>query len=221
MMLLALSALFFAFLGWQQIPGGPVPVAKEPRHHLVAENPVVRIYDVVVPPGESTLFHVHDKDYFFVNFGAAELKSQAEGKPEEDLNLADGEIRYTPAVVTHRIRNAGKRPFHNLTVEILQPPGLAASSTMGRNQALVLENNRLRAIRTLLPAGQSTGMHAHPSHTLVVMVDGGSIRIDTPNGRPEVRSLKSGDFIWLDSAVGHSLTNTGNAAMQIVEIEVK
>lgn len=221
-MKLALAVMICGIFGLQQNSQEPVPVAKEPHHHLAAENPFVRIYDVVVLPGASTLYHVHERDYFFINFGASELKSQTQGQPEQDLDLTDGEVRYTPAVLTHRIRNVGKTPFHNLTVELLQSPGSSTpTAALGKNQTLVLENGRLRALRTILQPGESTGMHSHPPHTLVVMVNGGSVLIESSGRKAEERKVKPGEFIWMESAANHSLMNAGKNVMQVVEIEVK
>ena len=49
----------------------PVPVSSEPRHHLKFENAYVRVFDVMVPPGDQTLFHTHANDYLFVSIGDA------------------------------------------------------------------------------------------------------------------------------------------------------
>jgi len=40
----------------------PVPLSGEPRHHLKFENQYVRVFDVLVPPGDATLFHTHSND---------------------------------------------------------------------------------------------------------------------------------------------------------------
>jgi hypothetical protein len=39
-----------------------VPVEKEPYHRIVFQNQNVRIYDILIPPGEATLFHTHSFD---------------------------------------------------------------------------------------------------------------------------------------------------------------
>ena len=214
------------FLCFQVVSGTaqtPVPVAKEPHHHLKVENSWIRVYDVVVPPGGQTLMHVHGQDYFFVNFGEATLKNQAAGQPEQDLNLKDGEVRYSPAVVTHKIRNVGQTPFHNLTVELLQPAaGQDTSPPLGKNQTLVLDNGRIRAVQSLLKPGETTGIHSHTQHTLIVLVDAGTIRIELPGeASAKPRQVRPGEFIWSDAPLTHSLTNAGTAPVRIVEVEVK
>jgi quercetin dioxygenase-like cupin family protein len=198
----------------------PVPVSQEPDHHLKFENDSIRVYDVVVPPGASTLFHVHSLDYFFVNFEDADLKSQTPGQSEQDLILGKGEVRYSPAPLTHRVRNVGTNAFHNLTVELLRPP--AARSTpapaLGTHQTLVLDNARMRAVQTLLQPGESTGIHSHPQHTLIVVVENGAIEGLIPVGGKPNDSGRDG---WHDAALTHDLKNTGRAAVLVIEVEVK
>ena len=224
-MKIILSLLLFAMPAFFETDQTSVPVAKEPSHHLKLENSCVRVYDVVVPPGKETLMHVHAEDYFFVNFGEATLKNQADGQPEQDLNLKDGEVRYTPATLTHRIRNVGKTPFHNLTVELLQPPAPSPKPLplLGKNQAIVLENDRIRAIQTMLQPGETTGLHSHPRQTLTIMVDKGSIRIESPGEGPQKYryAVKPGEFIWNDAPLAHSLKNLGKTPVRVVEVEVK
>jgi len=40
----------------------PVPIEKEPRHRLKFENQFVRVFDVLIPPGDDSLFHIHIYD---------------------------------------------------------------------------------------------------------------------------------------------------------------
>ena len=71
----------------------PVPVASEPRHHLKFENQFVRVFDVQVPTGDTTLFHIHSNDYLFVSIGDATLKGEVMGQQPADLIVKDGECR--------------------------------------------------------------------------------------------------------------------------------
>jgi quercetin dioxygenase-like cupin family protein len=198
----------------------PVPVSQEPDHHLKFENDSIRVYDVVVPPGASTLFHVHGIDYFFVNFEDANLKSQTPEQPEQDLILKKGEVRFSPAPLIHRIRNAGSNVFHNLTVELLVPP--AAGSTpappLGTHQTLLLENARMRAVQTLLQPGESTGVLAHPRHTFIVVIGKGTVEGLMP---ADSKPVDSGQFGWREEPLTRDLKNSGRAAVQVIEIEVK
>ena len=83
----------------------PVPVAGEPRHHLKFENSYVRVFDVMVPPGDATLFHIHSNDYVFVTIGDALLKAEVLGSEPADLILKNGEVRFSKGPITHRVTN--------------------------------------------------------------------------------------------------------------------
>jgi len=148
----------------------PVPVANEPRHHLKFENQYVRVFDVIVPPGDATSFHVHSSDYVFVTIGDALLINEVTGSEAADLILKDREVRFTKGPFTHRVTNVAITPFHNITVEILGSPGRAAASTPDTSpgHSNVLDNDRVHVERLVLEPGQSTNMHTHGLSALSV-----------------------------------------------------
>jgi quercetin dioxygenase-like cupin family protein len=201
-----------------------VPVAQEPAHHLKLENPYVRVYDVVVAPGEATLFHLHSLDYAFVIFGDATLKSQILGQQEHDLPAKNGDVNYTPGPITHRVRNTGTTVFHNLTIEF---PGPKPSHTgllnapLGKGQSIVFENDRIRVVRLKLKPGESTGMHTHTRPSLGIAVTAGSLLVEYPDRQPEKRALTPAFFSWREAQLTHSITNTGNLDYESVDIELK
>ena len=131
----------------------PVPITGEGHHHLKFENKYVRVFDVVVPAGDETLFHVHANDYVYVNLGDAKLKVQSPGGPLGDLIPKDGEVRFTKAPITHRVINPSSTPFHNITVEILASPGIKEENAPMKDvpgHSIVLENDRIRVERLVL-----------------------------------------------------------------------
>src|SRR6202030_161008 len=52
-------------------PQGPVPISEEPHHRLVLQNDFARVYNVTVPPLDTTFLHQHDVPYIYVTLGAA------------------------------------------------------------------------------------------------------------------------------------------------------
>jgi mannose-6-phosphate isomerase-like protein (cupin superfamily) len=201
-----------------------VLVSEEPRHHVQFENASVRVFDVVVPPGEATLFHVHAKDYAFVVLGEAVLKTQLLGKEEQDLKVMNGDVGFTRATITHRVRNVGSTPFHNLTIELLASPSVssnAALALVGKSQTLVMENDRIRAVRLKLKPGESTGLHTHSLPSLGLPITTGTILVTTPGKEDEKRELTPGLFSWRPGALTHSITNIGKTDYEAIDIEVK
>jgi len=218
-------ALILSFFGaLPSVAQSPVPVAQEPRHHLKFENEYVRVFDVIVPPADATLFHIHSNDYLFVSIGDANLKAEVLGSQPGDLILKDGEVRYSKATITHRVTNQSKDQFRNITIEVLKSPGLAgkaASQAMIAGHSLVLENDRVRVERLILEPGQATNLHEHPLPGLGVFVTGGKVMVDAPGQKPQAVDLKAGDFNWHEAGIKHRLKNAGKTRIEAVDIEWK
>ena len=201
----------------------PVPLASEPRHHLKFENEYVRVFDVVVPPADTTLFHVHSNDYAFVSIGAARLKAEVMGGQSGDLILKDCETRFTKGPITHRVTNVADTPFRNITIEVLRSPGRAAPSTPDTSPGLsmVLDNERLHIERLILEPGQSTSLHTHGLSALSVFLTKARVRVESPGAKPETIDYKPGDFRWRAAPVTHSIKNIGSTQFEAVGIDWK
>jgi len=198
----------------------PVPLAKEPRHHLKFENKYVRVFDVVVPPGDATLFHIHANDYAFVSIGDAKLKAEVLGSPAGDLIVKDGEARFTKGPITHRVTNVAGFLFRNITIEILKSPGPVGNATPDNSpgHSIVLENDRVRIERLILEPGQSTNVHTHNLSALSVFLTRAKVRVESPGAKPETIDYKPGDFRWRAAPVTHSIKNIGSTRFEAVGV---
>lgn len=100
----------------------PVPVDKEPHHHFAFQNQYVRVLDVLFPAGESSLFHTHSNDNVGIPISGDKTQSQpAGGEWSEVQDVKPGAAGFRKArgqAYTHRVRSAGKLPFHVIDVEI-------------------------------------------------------------------------------------------------------
>jgi quercetin dioxygenase-like cupin family protein len=100
----------------------PVPVDQEPHHHFVFQNQYVRVLDVVFPAGEASLFHTHSNDNVGIPISGDKTQSQPyDGAWTEVQDVKPGEAGLRKArgqAYTHRVRSAGKLPFHVIDVEI-------------------------------------------------------------------------------------------------------
>jgi quercetin dioxygenase-like cupin family protein len=105
------------------------------------------------------------------------------------------------------------------------PPSLDALTAAPQHHALILENDRVRVLQTLIPPGEITAVHTHrwPSviHTLsfshFLRRDGtGTITQDTraaQTPRPE--------FHWSAPLPPHSIENVGDREIRLILVEVK
>jgi quercetin dioxygenase-like cupin family protein len=106
----------------QGTPTDPVAVEQEPHHHVIFENQYVRVMEVIVAPGETTLFHKHSLDNVPVFLSDAAVKRQSVGEDWVAAPAKEGSVGFTAGTKTpyvHRITNAGATVFHVLDVEIL------------------------------------------------------------------------------------------------------
>lgn len=64
-------------------------------------------------------------------------------------------------------------------------------------------------------------MHSHVRPYLIVSATGFILKMTSADGQSTAHEVKPGDFHWVNAEVTHTLANAGNAAGQIVEIELK
>ena len=201
-----------------------VPIEQEPAHRLVLQNEYVRAFDVALPPGAATLWHVHRHDGVSVRLTGANIEDQPQDGKTEVIRLRRGEVAYgaTPAARTHRVRNVGETNFHIVYIELLSPPGAGADRTaVALDPRTVLDNDRVRALRRILAPGESTAMHVHASRGVGVPVTAGRLEISGPEGATKTIELQVGAAQWLEPGTTHRLRNVGDAPIEIVDFELK
>jgi len=203
-----------------------VPVFREPRHHVVYESPLVRLLDVRVPPGDTTLYHVHADRHIGVVISGARTWGQIAGQPASAVDsVADAvgalfDNTTSQLSYTHRVGNADSVAFRYLVAQLLSSPGrdapvLPASSGLGLDR----ETARARVYRVTLAPGQATPVHRHVQPGLTVQVGPGVLRL--PGTAPEAASLESGagGWWWRGADTQHLLRNAGERTIEVVEID--
>ena len=99
-----------------------VPVIKEPHHKPVLVNDYVRLLDVHINPGDTTLYHIHAAPSVIVMISNSTIGMQKSGEaPLAPGNVIAGStsfIDYGTNPVTHSVFNAGKNVFHVMDIEL-------------------------------------------------------------------------------------------------------
>ncbi len=204
-----------------------VPIEQEPAHRLVLQNANVRVFDVWLPPGEDSLWHVHRHDGISVRLADATVDDQPTDGQAETFRLRRGAVAYgaTPTARTHRVRNVGETAFHNIYIELLTVPDVVkdrmGAAAAASDRRVEFENDRVRALRRILAPGESTAVHTHAASAVAVLVTAGRLEIISAEGVARTRELNSGAVQWIERGTTHSLKNVGNAPMEIVDIEPK
>ena len=202
-----------------------VLIEQEPVHRLVLQNEYVRVFEIRLPPGDATLWHVHLHDGVAVGLSDATIEDQPKDGEVKIIRLHPGEVAFgaTPTARTHRVRNVGETTFHIVYIELLTPHGVSTDRTdsAAPDPRIVIENDRVRALRRILVPGESTAMHTHASMGLGVLVTAGRLEISTAEAAAKTLDLKAGAVQWIEPGTTHRLKNVGDAPVEIVDIELK
>jgi quercetin dioxygenase-like cupin family protein len=200
----------------------PVPVEKEPLHHVVLKNESIMVMHLVLPAGERTLYHTHSHDRIAVNLSSASITQQKLGDAEgEPTSVAPGNfsaLTLEGSSYTHRVHNVGAAQYDVIDVEILDQPATPSAATA---TVVAAENPSARVYNWPLAAGTASAMHAHVRPYLILATTDLTLKMTAPDGQTSTHEVKRGEFHWVDAKVTHSLANTGNKDGQIVEIELK
>lgn len=214
-----------AAYGAQASTPSAVPIEQEPAHRLVLQNEHVRVFEVWLPAGDATLWHEHLHDGASVRLTDATVEDQPRDGKAETVALRQGEAAYgaTPTARIHRVRNVGETTFHIVYIELLTPRDLSTGPavTASPDPRVVIENDRVRALRRILAPGESTDMHVHASRGVGVPVTAGRLEISSPEGATRFVEMKAGAAQWIDAGTMHRLKNVGDASIEIVDIELK
>jgi len=202
-----------------------VPIEQEPAHQLVLQNEYVRVFEIRLPPGGATLWHVHLHDGVVVGLSDATIEDQPEDGKAETIHPHRGEVAYgaTSTARTHRVRNVGETTFHIVYIELLTPDDVSPGRTdaAAPDPRVVVDNDRVRALRRILVPGESTDMHTHASKGVGVLVTAGRLEISTPEGAAKTLETKAGAVQWIEPGTTHRLKNAGDAPIEIVDVELR
>ena len=107
------------------------------------------------------------------------------------------------------------------------PPELDALRAAPEHHELLMENDRVRVLRTRIPPGETTALHTHrlPAVYLIeswspfVRRDGeGAVTLDSRTVQGMERPAGP---IWSPPLPPHTLENVGDAEIRLVSVEVK
>ncbi len=215
--------LSFAIAGISQVA---VPIEKEPTHRLKFENEFVRLFDVLVSVGGTTLFHVHKYDGISVRVSSAQITDESASGEKKPLDMKYGEVTFgaRPSPQTHRVVNSGKTDFRNIFIEILPSTN---ATTVGQfpilsdGHVVLIDNERVRVNRLVLKPGESSKLHTHRMRGLGIILYDSKIEISGPDGTKRILEPKAGDYAWQNAGTTHIIKNTGSNTFEAIDIELK
>jgi len=191
-----------------------VEVRDEPRHRRRFENDFVRVYDVLIPSGDTTLYHRHTEDTFYVAVNEATVRDRTWGEDEPRTGTAPaGSCLCRPhraRPLIHQVHNLGSTEMRLIGAEIkVSPPVVSAAALDAPGHRLTLERDRLRVYELALEPGQSTGPITYGFSALTVLLSVATLHTVRGDGSEQTAIHAAGDVLWQPGPTTMTITNVG------------
>ena len=216
--LLLISALCSTILVSAQ-----VQVRNEPRHHNVFENEFIRILDVHLGPGDTTLYHLHNTPSVFIVFTNTNVGSQLIGQQSQKGANITGEVSYdnlnTPR--THRVWNADTSWFHVMDIELTSTKQKKNIADL-QNSALKLLFNKQQVNGYNLELKAATNIQLPPSTDGYLLISKSESIIEFKiDEAVQDRIMKPSHYIWVEAGKKISIKNMDSKAANFVLLQFK
>lgn len=100
-------------------PDGTQVVLGEIGQTVLLDTPQVRVWEVVLEPGESQPWHLHHHPYLVLNLQSSPCRMDwLDGDPSRHLEEVEGGVIYRPISPVHMLTNVGDRTYRNRIVEL-------------------------------------------------------------------------------------------------------
>ena len=224
-----------------------MPVHQEPHHRQVFQRGPMRILDLQIPPGDVSWFHTHDWPVYYLTTSDSPTVSQNLGEewgagrrgrgappaagaaPPEARGAAPAgrgrprlmsDLSYAERPNTHRIRNDGTTLFRAMVI-VNETAGGDESVTeeqAGFTDKPISSNKWFRAYRIALAPGEKAPPHQHKA-AVVILQDTSGRGLGV--GGMTFEFNEPGQWAYFDPGDRHQVSNTGDARLELIEVEVR
>ena len=218
--LLCLLALTFKF----SISQAQVPVHEEPRHHPVFQNTEIRILNVLLPPGDTTQYHIHTTPSVFIYFTSTNTASQLQGKTALPGKSTAGRIQFenlaSPNIRVHRVWNTDKDTFHVMDVELLFKDSVFDQGPLILpGLKLEIDTTWVRAYRLTLSKGKNFTL-GNKTHSFILVSLNTSTLQTKQSGKSQKKIVKPGSFFDIKRSDSFSIKTISNDTAEFVLLEL-
>ena len=198
-----------------------VQVRKEPRHENVLENKYIRLLDVWMQPGDTSLFHIHSTPSLFLHFTNTAVCVQIKGKAWTKNKNTAGNASYTSFVndtLVHRVSNCDTVPFHVTDIEILSSY-IPATALKPLPFSVLFDNEKAIAYR-LSGTTFNNQLITDRGPMLAELVAGGEV-ICYDAKKKRSTTIKTGKYLYIKPGSSFYFTAKENEKNNLVLFEIK
>jgi quercetin dioxygenase-like cupin family protein len=221
-------------MSFATVAAAQVPLSEEPRHRVVYETDRYRVLYVNIPPGDTSLDHVHDRDLATVALtDRADTRTQSPGQPWSAIRpqrpIGDVSVaEYAGNAGRHLIQTVGDVPYQLLAIENRRQGNWSAGVPLSAVGTTLTEETRaFRTYDVRLEPDLTQIRHVHTEPTIVVLIDGrvmsaGEERKEGDTAPAGLKQLvQTGEWVLVPAGESHHLVRLGVDDARVVEIEVR
>jgi len=200
-----------------------IPVSQEPRHHKILENDHLRLLDVHIPPGDTSMIHIHATPSVFVVINNVKTGSQVIS--EEDHSKSPiphfGNIWFEgfyekPRI--HRVWNSDSAEFHVMDIELTNKNYVKIDEPIKQAPfTFLFDEKPVRAYRLDLQPAADIPILADKADILIILLTDSATSVHA--NRKDFH--KKGDFLYISSGTNLGLTNGGHEKATFAFFELK
>ena len=214
--LFIVAILFFSFALNAQ-----VQVSKEPQHKNVLENNYIRMLDVWLQPGDTSLFHIHSTPSVFLIFTTTTTLSQIKGgeweKGKNDAGYSWYRSFFQDTLI-HRVGNCDTIPFHVNDIELLSAFN-PNNKTTPLGFQLLYENEKVFAYGFTKNSFNSENISGR-GPMIAELVSGDMVYyMDAVTN--EKKEIKAGSYLYIDPGASFYFIFKGKEKLNLVLFEIK
>jgi quercetin dioxygenase-like cupin family protein len=210
-----------ALLIWQSA-SSQVEVRNEPRHKNVFENDYLRILDVHIKPGDTTMYHRHALPSVIVMLSSVGTGSQLLGGSASSGKSKNGNTWYAgygEKPIVHRVWNEDTKMFHVMDIELFVPGGAEKFEPLKEESfQLAFQEKGVNAYSINLAASKE--IKAGPdNHPQLLVCTAGKLEMHSRKNDKIVR-LENGIYVWIEAGDSYQLSNSGDQDASAILIEL-
>ena len=187
------------------------------------DNAWVRVLRMNLAPHAKIALHEHPATVAVFLTDIHEKITAADGTVS-NLDRKAGEVGFNEAN-KHAEENVSDQPLEAVIIEL--KPGAPKSPPItldpvkldAEHHMVAFENDRVRAIRTILPPHVKSPMHEHPHYVVVYLTDLHTT-MKLGDGRVVDNPRHPGDIAWRD-ALKHQTEQMGDKTAMEIQVEIK
>lgn len=200
-----------------------VPVREEPRHQPVLQNKYIRLLDVWLPPGDTTLFHIHATPSLFIilsnTITGSQIKDSAWSNGGRSKAGTTWYRSFSPDILTHRVCNIDTAVFHVNDIELLSQYTSASQGKKVLPFPVKFENEKAIAYR-LTADDLNRQMIKDRGPMIAELVSGSGVTFH--NGTiNQTKKIEAGKYLYIEPGTTFYFSVTENSDIEMILFEIK